>query len=267
MRTRLVEVVVPVHNEQRALRAGITRLQAYLARNFPYGFRITIADNASTDNTWQIATELARELPDVRAVHLDEKGRGRALRRVWSQSEADVVSYMDVDLSTDLDAFLPLVAPLLSGHSDVALQRPRPRLRPGAWRRGWWLRRGGRGRAAVQRHPGGADLVAAAVLRGGAGVRGPAAGAAAVRRRRAYGGGLAGVGRVAGRALRGVQLLQRHLPPVLHDGHGSGGGRADRDGGCGDVAGVPAVAGVGLGAAAGGGADRGLVVRGAAAHA
>ncbi|MEV0821476.1 bifunctional glycosyltransferase family 2/GtrA family protein [Nonomuraea rubra] len=121
VRTRLVEVVVPVHNEQRALRAGITRLQTYLARNFPYGFRITIADNASTDNTWQIATELARELPDVRAVHLDEKGRGRALRRVWSQSEADVVSYMDVDLSTDLDAFLPLVAPLLSGHSDLAI--------------------------------------------------------------------------------------------------------------------------------------------------
>ncbi|GAA4955680.1 bifunctional glycosyltransferase family 2/GtrA family protein [Nonomuraea thailandensis] len=121
MRTRLVEVVVPVHNEQRALRASITRLQTYLTRNFPYGFRITIADNASTDNTWQLATELARELPNVRAVHLGEKGRGRALRTVWSQSEADVVSYMDVDLSTDLDAFLPLVAPLLTGHSDLAI--------------------------------------------------------------------------------------------------------------------------------------------------
>ncbi|MCP2354572.1 putative flippase GtrA [Nonomuraea thailandensis] len=121
VRTRLVEVVVPVHNEQRALRASITRLQTYLTRNFPYGFRITIADNASTDNTWQLATELARELPNVRAVHLGEKGRGRALRTVWSQSEADVVSYMDVDLSTDLDAFLPLVAPLLTGHSDLAI--------------------------------------------------------------------------------------------------------------------------------------------------
>ncbi|MET9242262.1 bifunctional glycosyltransferase family 2/GtrA family protein [Nonomuraea sp. NPDC003709] len=121
VRTRLVEVVVPVYNEQRALRESITRLQTYLTGNFPYGFRITIADNASTDNTWQIATELSQELPHVRAVHLDEKGRGRALRRVWSQSEADVVSYMDVDLSTDLDAFLPLVAPLLSGHSDLAI--------------------------------------------------------------------------------------------------------------------------------------------------
>ncbi|WP_043629430.1 bifunctional glycosyltransferase family 2/GtrA family protein [Nonomuraea candida] len=121
VRTRLVEVVVPVHNEQRALRASITRLHTYLTGNLPYGFRITIADNASTDNTWQLATELAGELPHVRAVHLDEKGRGRALRRVWSQSEADVVSYMDVDLSTDLDAFLPLVAPLLSGHSDLAI--------------------------------------------------------------------------------------------------------------------------------------------------
>ncbi|MEW9549183.1 glycosyltransferase [Nonomuraea sp. NPDC050783] len=121
VRTRLVEVAVPVYNEQRALRASVTRLHGYLARNFPYGFRITIADNASTDDTWRIATELERELPHVRAVHLDEKGRGRALRLVWSRSEADVVSYMDVDLSTDLDAFLPLVAPLLSGHSDLAI--------------------------------------------------------------------------------------------------------------------------------------------------
>ncbi|MFG1710136.1 glycosyltransferase [Nonomuraea sp. M3C6] len=121
VRTRLVEVVVPVHNEQRALRASVTRLHTYLARHFPYGYRITIADNASIDNTWQIATELAGELPHVKAVHLDEKGRGRALRRVWAASEADVVSYMDVDLSTHLDAFLPLVAPLLSGHSDLAI--------------------------------------------------------------------------------------------------------------------------------------------------
>ncbi|MEU8318502.1 bifunctional glycosyltransferase family 2/GtrA family protein [Nonomuraea sp. NPDC048881] len=121
VRTRLVEVVVPVHNEQRALRESVARLHAYLATTFPYGFRITIADNASSDDTWRLAIELARELPQVRAVHLDEKGRGRALRQVWSTSEADVVSYMDVDLSTDLDAFLPLVAPLLSGHSDLAI--------------------------------------------------------------------------------------------------------------------------------------------------
>jgi putative flippase GtrA len=119
--TRLVEVVVPVYNEQRVLAESIHRLHSYLVRTFPYGFRITIADNASTDNTWLAATELERELPYVRAVHLDQKGRGRALRKVWSESDADVVSYMDVDLSTDLDAFFPLVAPLLSGHSDLAI--------------------------------------------------------------------------------------------------------------------------------------------------
>ncbi|MEV6153680.1 bifunctional glycosyltransferase family 2/GtrA family protein [Nonomuraea sp. NPDC052129] len=121
VKTRLVEVVVPVYNEQRALRDSIGRLHAYLSGTFPYDYRITIADNASTDDTWQLATDLAAELPHVRAVHLDGKGRGRALRQVWSDSDADVVSYMDVDLSTDLDAFLPLVAPLLSGHSDLAI--------------------------------------------------------------------------------------------------------------------------------------------------
>ncbi|MBO2454659.1 bifunctional glycosyltransferase family 2/GtrA family protein [Actinomadura barringtoniae] len=120
-RERLVEVVVPVYNEAHVLEASIIRLNAYLARTFPYSFRVTIADNASTDATWSVARRLEAELPHVRAVRLDRKGRGRALRHVWSGSDADVVAYMDVDLSTDLDAFLPLVAPLISGHSDLAI--------------------------------------------------------------------------------------------------------------------------------------------------
>ena len=119
--TRTVEIVVPVYNEEHVLAASVRRLHAYLVATFPYRFTITVADNASTDGTWQVATGLSAELPGVRAVHLEQKGRGRALRHVWSRSEADVVSYMDVDLSTGLDAFLPLVAPLLSGHSDLSI--------------------------------------------------------------------------------------------------------------------------------------------------
>jgi putative flippase GtrA len=120
-RRQLVEVVIPVYNEEHVLAGSARRLHAYLTATFPYAFRITIADNASTDGTWQVATELTEELPDVQAVRLDLKGRGRALRQVWSTSDADIVSYMDVDLSTDLDAFLPLIAPLISGHSDLAI--------------------------------------------------------------------------------------------------------------------------------------------------
>ncbi|WP_433461333.1 glycosyltransferase [Spirillospora sp. CA-128828] len=120
-RGRLVEVVVPVYNEERVLAASVERLHAYLAGTFPYPFRITVADNASTDTTWRIAQDLAARHPRVHAVRLEAKGRGRALRHVWGTSDADVVAYMDVDLSTDLDAFLPLVAPLISGHSDLAI--------------------------------------------------------------------------------------------------------------------------------------------------
>ncbi|MHA6762439.1 bifunctional glycosyltransferase family 2/GtrA family protein [Streptacidiphilus sp. PAMC 29251] len=119
--TRRVEIVVPVYNEERVLADSVRRLHGYLLATFPYRFSITVADNASTDATWQIASRLSTELAEVQAVHLDQKGRGRALRHVWSRSDADVVSYMDVDLSTGLDAFLPLVAPLLSGHSDLAI--------------------------------------------------------------------------------------------------------------------------------------------------
>jgi putative flippase GtrA len=112
---------VPVRNEERDLVPSIRRLVAYLRESFPFTARVTIADNGSTDATWALATGLARELAEVRAVHMELPGRGRALRAIWSASDADVLAYMDVDLSTDLNALLPLVAPLLSGHSDLAI--------------------------------------------------------------------------------------------------------------------------------------------------
>ena len=117
----VLDVVIPVYNEQVALGPCVRRLHTHLRETFPYPFRITVADNASTDGTWAVATHLADQLPAVSAVHLDEKGRGRALEAVWSRSGAPILAYMDVDLSTDLDGLWPLVAPLMSGHSDVAI--------------------------------------------------------------------------------------------------------------------------------------------------
>ncbi len=116
----LVEVVIPCYNEERALPVCIERLRAYLGGIMPYRWQITIADNASKDRTWEIAQGLAAQYPDVRALHLDAKGRGRALRAAWLKSDADIVAYMDVDLSTDVKAFLPMVAALATGHSDIA---------------------------------------------------------------------------------------------------------------------------------------------------
>ncbi|KPI19768.1 glycosyl transferase family 2 [Actinobacteria bacterium OK074] len=121
VRQRSVEIVVPVYNEAHVLADSIGRLHSYLESSFPFPFRITIADNASTDATLQVATDLTHRLPHVHVEHLAAKGRGRALKHVWSNSAADVVAYMDVDLSTGLEGFLPLVAPLLSGHSDLAI--------------------------------------------------------------------------------------------------------------------------------------------------
>jgi putative flippase GtrA len=117
----VLDVVVPVYNEQAALADSIHRLHRHLCEHFPYPVRITIADNASIDDTPFIAAELAAELGDVRVVRLEQKGRGRALHQVWADSDAQVLAYMDVDLSTDLAALAPLVAPLISGHSDLAI--------------------------------------------------------------------------------------------------------------------------------------------------
>ncbi|WP_081222010.1 bifunctional glycosyltransferase family 2/GtrA family protein [Streptomyces sp. M41(2017)] len=117
----VLDVVVPVFNEETDLEPGVRRLHAHLRETFPYPFRITVADNASTDATPLIAARLAAELPEARWIRLEEKGRGRALRTAWSASRAPVLAYLDVDLSTELNALLPLVAPLISGHSDIAI--------------------------------------------------------------------------------------------------------------------------------------------------
>ncbi len=116
-----VEIVVPVYNEAGTLADSIRRLHDHLTAALPFDWHITIADNASTDATPMIAGALADDLDRVRLLRLDEKGRGRALRAAWSTADADVLAYMDVDLSTDLRALLPLLAPLVSGHSDLAI--------------------------------------------------------------------------------------------------------------------------------------------------
>ena len=125
----VLDIVIPVYNERVALEGSVRMLHGYLSATFPFSWQLTIVDNASTDGTLPIARRLMYEFSEVAAIHLPEKGRGRALRTAWLASGAEVVAYMDVDLSTDLSALLPLVAPLLSGHSDVAIGT---RLHPGA---------------------------------------------------------------------------------------------------------------------------------------
>jgi glycosyltransferase involved in cell wall biosynthesis len=117
----LVDVVVPVHDEEQVLEQNVELLVDYLRHEFPFRHRIVIADNASSDATPAIARALASRHTEIEVLRLERKGRGHALHTAWLASRADVVSYMDVDLSTNLASFLPLVAPILSGHSELAI--------------------------------------------------------------------------------------------------------------------------------------------------
>ncbi len=116
-----VDVVVPVYNEENALSASIELLDKYLSTNLPYRYRITIAENGSTDRTPSIAAELHNRMPTVEVSLLKQKGRGRALKKVWSESDANILTYMDVDLSTGLDAFIGLIDPLIRGEACVGI--------------------------------------------------------------------------------------------------------------------------------------------------
>ncbi len=115
-----VDVVIPVYNEEHILAQSIATLRGFLSENLSNKWKIVIADNASTDKTREIAQALSQEHPDVVAMHLDKKGRGRALRKAWLESTADIVSYMDVDLSTELAAFPNLIQAIDEG-DDIAI--------------------------------------------------------------------------------------------------------------------------------------------------
>ena len=115
-----VTVVIPVYNEESRLPRSIERLVPFLAASFPWSWEVVIADNGSTDHTLEVARRLSERHPAVRVLHRDEKGRGGALRQAWSESRAAVLSYMDVDLSSDLAAFPLLIERLLNGTFDLA---------------------------------------------------------------------------------------------------------------------------------------------------
>jgi glycosyltransferase involved in cell wall biosynthesis len=114
--TATVDVVIPVYNEERALPYSIQKLTEFLQVNLHNPWQVIIADNASTDSTRSVAENLCREHQGVSYLYLPQKGRGQTLRAAWLESNADIVSYMDVDLSTDVSCFPKLVEALESGY-------------------------------------------------------------------------------------------------------------------------------------------------------
>jgi glycosyltransferase involved in cell wall biosynthesis len=115
-----VDIILPVYNEEHVLERSVRTLHVFLSDNLAHEWRIVIADNGSRDRTPEIAKRLAAELKEVEAWHIPEAGRGRALSRAWLDSNADVLAYMDIDLSTDLEAFPRLVSAVADQGYDIA---------------------------------------------------------------------------------------------------------------------------------------------------
>ena len=115
-----VDIIIPVFNEEKVLPSSIASLTRFLEENLLNPWRVTIADNASTDNTRDISEMLCSQYQGINYLRIPQKGRGRALRTAWLDSNADIVSYMDADLSTDLTHFPQLIQSLESG-SHIAI--------------------------------------------------------------------------------------------------------------------------------------------------
>jgi glycosyltransferase involved in cell wall biosynthesis len=122
MEKQSVEIVIPIYNEETDLENSILKLFAFLKNNLSsYKWNITIADNASTDNSLNIARSLAKRFLSISVLHLDLKGRGRAVKLAWREGEADIFVYMDVDLSTDLGSLPFMLSALSNKGYDIAI--------------------------------------------------------------------------------------------------------------------------------------------------
>ena len=125
-----LDVVLPGLNEEKVLADTVRTLSAFMSNHMSaYEWRIVIADNGSIDSTPDIGRRLASESDRVSYLRLEQRGRGRALKHAWTLSDADVVAYMDMDLSTDLSALPALVGAVADDGHDVAIGS---RLRRGA---------------------------------------------------------------------------------------------------------------------------------------
>lgn len=124
-----VDVAIPVLNEQNAIVRNLSVLSSYLSSDATYDWSITVVDNGSTDETWSLANSFATANPETRVLRLARPGRGGALKEAWSTSEADIVAYMDIDLSTGLESLRPLLDPIARDEADVSIGS---RLAPGA---------------------------------------------------------------------------------------------------------------------------------------
>ncbi len=119
--TPTVDIVIPVLNEEVALPLCLEKLYSFIEQHPDRDWRVVVADNGSSDRTTEIATELSSRYKNLSVSRLDQRGRGRALKKAWRESDADVRVYMDVDLSTDLAALPDLVSAIADEDFDVAI--------------------------------------------------------------------------------------------------------------------------------------------------
>ncbi len=110
--------VLPIYNEEVQLADSVKKLMTVADSLDPakYSYQIAVGDNASTDSSPAIAKALSEEFPGkVRHIRLEQKGRGRMLKKIWLEEDFDYSMYMDIDLSTDVAHITPSLAALDAG--------------------------------------------------------------------------------------------------------------------------------------------------------
>lgn len=113
---------MPLYNEEKILAKSVDTIVSFLSKGvLPGKYRITLANNASTDRSWAICRELEAAYPPVRALDIGAKGKGHAVRTAWAKSDGDVLVFMDCDLASDLNFLPALVGAVASGEADIAI--------------------------------------------------------------------------------------------------------------------------------------------------
>ncbi|MFH1412596.1 MAG: glycosyltransferase [bacterium] len=126
----MIDICLPVYNEQNILQKNTLHIFEFCKKqNWPFDWQIVIIVNGSVDKSLQIAKELAGNYLQIIAVNYEASGKGNAIKEYGLISKADIMVYMDIDLSTDLKDLPELIEQITKHDYDLAIGS---RLMPGS---------------------------------------------------------------------------------------------------------------------------------------
>lgn len=118
----LLSIVIPAHNEAQRLPPSLSKIDAFLSTQ-PFTAEVIIVENGSHDGTFEVAQAFAATHPYVRAIKVDTRGKGLAVKAGMLAAEGDFRFICDADLSMPIEEVTRFLPPHSDGYDILIATR------------------------------------------------------------------------------------------------------------------------------------------------